>query len=188
MSSAVATRMTTADLLAMPENGVDRWLIAGKLRERPMTRRNRFHSYAVGIIATELENWRRKLPQPRGQVLVGEAGVILQHDPDTTVGIDVAYVSAEVLARQTNDTTLIDGLPTLAVEVLSPSDTVEDINEKVDAYLKTGVPLVWIIDPHRRTVTIHRPSAEPDMVNVRQELSGEPQLPGFRMPVARLFE
>ena len=84
--------------------------------------------------------------------------------------------------------TLIDGLPTLAVEVLAPSDTVEDINEKVDAYLKAGVPLVWIIDPHRRTVTIHRPGAEPELVNVRQELESDPHLPGFRMPVARLFE
>src|SRR5438132_7327221 len=188
MSTAVASRMSTAELLAMPEDGVDRWLIAGKLRERPMTKRNRFHSRVVTIVATELENWLRQCPPPRGQILTGEAGLILQHDPDTTVGIDVAYVSAEVLARQTRDTTLIDGLPTLAVEVLSPSDTVEDINEKVDAYLKAGVPLVWIIDPHRRTVPTHRPSAEPDMVNVRQELSGEPQLPGFRMPVARLFE
>jgi Uma2 family endonuclease len=180
--------MTTADLLAMPENGVDRWLIAGKLRERPMTRRNRFHSHAVATVTIELGNWLRKQPPPRGQILVGEAGVILQHDPDTTVGIDVAYVSADVLSRQTDDTSLIDGLPTLAVEVLSPNDTVEDINEKVDVYLKSGVPLVWIIDPHRRTVMVHRPDAEPELANVRHDLSGDPHLPGFRMPVARLFE
>jgi Uma2 family endonuclease len=46
---------------------------------------------------------------------------------------------------------------------------------------------VWAINPHRRTVTIYRPDEEPEMVNVRQELSGEPHLPGFRVPVAQLF-
>jgi Uma2 family endonuclease len=187
MSTAVASRTTTAELLAMPENGVDRWLIGGKLRERPMTKRNRFHSRAVGVIAAELEIWLRTQPEPRGQILVGEAGIILRHDPDTTVGIDVAYVSAEVIARQTDDTTLIDGLPNLAVEVLSPSDTVKDIDEIVCAYLDAGVPLVWIIDPHVRTATVYRSDVGPELFNEHQELIGEPHLPGFRVPMARLF-
>lgn len=188
MSTAVASRITTAELLAMPEKGVDRWLIAGKLRERPMTRRNRFHSKAVGIIAMELGVWLQRQPEPRGQVLVGEAGIILDHDPDTTVGIDVCFISPEVVAQQSEDTTLIDGIPTLAVEVLSPSDTVENINEKIEAYLKANVPLVWIVEPYLRTITVYRPDAEPELFNVRQELTGEPHLPGFRMPLARLFE
>ena len=46
-----------------------------------------------------------------------------RHDPDTTVGIDVTYISAEVMVRQTEDSTLVDGVPTLVVEILSPSDT-----------------------------------------------------------------
>jgi Uma2 family endonuclease len=46
---------------------------------------------------------------------------------------------------------------------------------------------VWVIDPHCRTVLIYRPGAEPEMANVRQELSDEPHLPGFRVPVAKLF-
>jgi Uma2 family endonuclease len=78
-------------------------------------------------------------------------------------------------------------VPILAVEILSPNDTLDEINDKIDEYLAVGVPLVWIIDPRRRTVTIHRPGQEPEFVNVRQELSGEPHLPGFRVPVAELF-
>jgi hypothetical protein len=49
-SSIMATAsslMTTEELLAIPEDGTDRWLIAGELRERPMTRRNRFHSRTI---------------------------------------------------------------------------------------------------------------------------------------------
>jgi hypothetical protein len=36
-------------------------------------------------------------------------------------------------------------------------------------------------------VTVHRPGAEPELFNVRQEISAEPHLPGFRVPVARIF-
>ena len=107
-------------------------------------------------------------PQPRGQVLGGEAGVRLSHDPETTVGIDVVYVSAEVIVQQTDETTLIDGVPTLAVEILSPNDTIEEIHDKMTTYRLAGVPLVWMlrsVQPHRdgpssgrRAGVVQRPS------------------------------
>jgi Uma2 family endonuclease len=139
-------------------------------------------------LARFLDAWLDEQPEPRGQVLAGEAGIVLRRGPDTVVGVDVAYVSAEVMDKQASDSTLIEGAPTLAAEILSPSDTVEDIKEKIDAYLSAGVAIVWIVDPHFRTVTVHRPRAEPELFNVRQEITAEPQLPGFRVPVARFFE
>ena len=186
--ATASSLMTTEELLAIPEDGTDRWLIAGELRERPMTRRNRFHSRVMIRVGKILDNWLDEQPQPRGQVLVGEAGVILGHDPDTTVGIDVTYISAEVMLRQTEDSTLIDGVPTLVVEILSPSDTIEDVNEKIDAYLAARVSIIWIIDPYRHTITVHRTDSVPKLFTIRDELSAEPHLPGFRVPVARLFE
>ena len=185
--TAASPLMTTAELLALPDDGVERWLIQGRLREKPMTVRNRWHSRIMTRVAKFLDNWLDLQPQPRGSVLCGEAGVRLRRDPDTTVGVDVVYVSAEVAARQSDDTTLIDGVPILAVEILSPNDTLDEINEKIDGYRAAGVALVWVIDPHHRTVEIFRPGAEPELVNVRQELSGEPHLPGFRVPAAQLF-
>jgi len=189
--------MTTEQLLALPDDGVERWLIRGQLREKPamvgqsgekiMTIRNRWHSRIMARVTKFLDNWLDQQPAPRGSVLCGEAGVRLTRDPDSTVGVDVVYISAEVAARQPDDTTLIDGVPILAVEILSPTDILDGINEKIDQYLAVGVPLVWSVDPHRRTVTIYRPDQEPELVNVRQELSGEPHLSGFRVPVAELF-
>ncbi len=90
-------------------------------------------------------------------------------------------------AHNPEDTTLIDGVPTLAVEILSPNDTEEDVNERVDEYLAAGVALVWLVDPHHRTVEVHRPGGEPELFNVRQEMSAEPHLPGFGVPVAQIF-
>jgi Uma2 family endonuclease len=186
--ATVMAPMTTVELLALPDDGMERWLIDGELRERPMTVRNRFHSRTMICVGTELELWRRQQSPPRGQVLGGEVGVRLRRDPDTTVGVDVVYVSADVIVRQTQETTLIEGAPVLAVEILLPKDTFREIHEKITEYQSAGVPLVWVIHPYDRTVTVYRPDAEPESFNVLQELSGEPHLPGFRVPVARLFE
>jgi Uma2 family endonuclease len=195
MTSATLTKpMTTEELLALPQDGTERWLIAGELREKPagwpekpMTLRNRFHSKLVSRICFFLESWRERQPPPRGEVLAGEAGVRLCRDPETTVGIDVVYISPEVAAQQTGDTTLVEGVPLLTVEILSPNDTVDEIHEKISTYLNVGVSLVWILDPYDRTVTIYQPNAPPSFVNEQQELTGDPTLPGFRVPLADLF-
>lgn len=186
--SQTATLMTAEELLAMPEDGMDRELIRGELRERPLTKRNRFHSGAELILGAYLHAWLMRQPAPRGKAYSGEVGCVLRRDPDTTVGIDVAYFTAEVVARQSNTTTIIDGPPLLAVEILSPNDKLEDVDAKIDEYLAAGVALIWIVNPHRRTVIVHRPDAKARLLNADEELTAEPHLPGFRMPVAAIFE
>src|SRR5215218_6559530 len=111
--SVSSAPLTTADLLAMPDDGVERWLIRGELREKPMTVRNRFHSETMAWVTTELGAWLRMQAEPRGRLLCGEAGVRLGGTPETAVGVDVVYVSAEVAARQSDRTTLIEGVPVL---------------------------------------------------------------------------
>lgn len=183
--------MTTEELLALPDDGVERWLIRGQLREagkeKGMTRRNRRHSRGMGKLAYFLEDWRLQQPEPRGEVLVGDAAFRLSQNPDITVGIDLAYIPPQLVAMLPEDVYLIDGLPILAVEILSPSDDQDDILEKVRAYLTAGIPLVWVLEPVFHTVTVYRPGAEPDMFNSLQELSGDPHLPGFRVRVAEFF-
>jgi Uma2 family endonuclease len=120
--------------------------------------------------------------------LQGKRGILLARDPDASFGIDVVSVSADVMARQSGDSTMIEGIPTLVVEILSPSDTLEDVNEKIEASPTTRVPLVWIIDPHGKTVTMHRPSAEPQLLKLRDAIPAEPHLPGFRVQLRSLFE
>jgi Uma2 family endonuclease len=190
MSVAVsAPLMTLEEFLQLPvDESIDRELIRGELRERPMTYRNRWHSKVEATIAYILNAWNRTLPRPRGSVYSGEAGCLLRRNPDTIVGIDVAYMAAQADVLDFNGTSLLVGPPLLAVEILSPSDRHDDINEKVDEYLAAGVKQVWVVDPHFRTVRVHRPGAEPVLFNVHHELSGEPDLPGFRCPVAEIFE
>lgn len=187
---------TTEDLLAMPDDGVERWIIKGQLREKPpefpgvkMTVRNRHHSEALSFIAATVVIWLRTQPHPRGSVYSGEAGVRLRSPVETAVGIDIAYASADVVAAQSDDrTTLLDGVPTLAIEILSPSDTQEEIEEKIDEYLDAGVPLVWTVNTHRRTVTVHQPGHEPKLYSRSDHLPEHPSMPGFMPTVAEFFE
>jgi len=188
MSAMLEKRlMTTEELLALPDDGKQRWLIRGELREDGMTRRGRLHSLAETNVAYYLKAWLLGRPQPRGQVLTGEAGFRLRREPDTTVGMDLAYISAELAAASSPDVFLIEGAPTLAVEILSPSNTHKEVTDKIHEYLTAGVALDWVIDPVFRTVQVYRPDARPVLFNDDQELSGEPHLPGFRVAVADLF-
>lgn len=188
MSVVASPRLlTTDDLLAMPDDGKERWLIRGMLREKPMTKRNRFHSWLTVSIGHFLRIWLKSQPAPRGGVYGGEVGCILRHDPETTVGIDIAYFSADVVDRQADNTTMIDGVPILAVEILSPNDVKKEISEKVNEYLTAGVAIIWLVDPDLQTVQVIRPDAKPVLFNTTQELTAEPHLPGFRVAVAEFF-
>jgi Uma2 family endonuclease len=179
--------MTTEELEAIPDDGRERWLIDGELREGGMTRRNRGHSLIEANVTYLLKRWRDQQRPPRGQVLVGEAGLRLSRNPDTTVGVDVAYISAETSTANSNDESLVDGIPVLAVEILSPSDKHEEIKEKIETYLRHGTQLVWIVDPAFQTITVYRPESLPQMCNIEQHIDAEPHLPGFKVAVSEIF-
>ncbi|MBN9518904.1 Uma2 family endonuclease [bacterium] len=186
---------TVEDLLAMPDDGVERWIINGKLREKPpefkgvtVTVRNRHHSRIMSYVVTAITVWLRTQPPPRGEPYCGEVGILLP-GRTTAVGVDAAFAPANVVAVQDDEkTTLLDGVPTLVVEILSPNDTHEMIHEKVRAFARAGVPLVWVIDPDDRTVKVYRPGAEPELFNLTQRLPAHPAMPGFAPGVAELFE
>jgi Uma2 family endonuclease len=180
--------MTTEEFLALPDDGVHRELIRGELREKPMTTRGRPHCRVTRNLTYLLYSWVRDQPKPRGGLYPGEIRIRLRRDPDTIVGADLAYVSPEMEAQAGEDDSFVDGPPLLAVEVTSPSDTAEDVVEKVREYLNAGVAMVWQVDPFFRTVSVHRPGLPVAMFNETQEPSAEPDLPGFRILVSEIFE
>jgi len=190
-------KMSVEEFLALPEDGVHRELIKGTVREErdflpaderglSMTVRDRFHSRIVIRIGQLLANWMDLQPEPRGQVVGGEAGFWLNGTKESLVGIDVAVVSAELVAATGPKEKLYHGPPVLAVEILSPRDAHEDTVDMVTSYLEAGT-VVWVVDPDFETVAVHQPGRKPETFHLQQELSGEPYLPGFRVSVASLF-
>jgi hypothetical protein len=66
--STATPPMTVEQWLALPDDGMDRELIHGELRERPMTVRNQFHSKVMAIISHRLLSWLESLSSPTGEV------------------------------------------------------------------------------------------------------------------------
>ncbi len=121
-----------------------------------------------------------------GYLTCNDSGVILERDPDTVRGPDVAfYEDANTFAELHPKYGEVP--PRLAVEVLSPSDRLGKVMRKIMDYLHNGVELVWSIDPDTRNVTVYRPGKEAYVVEENQELTGEDVLPGFRCLVSDFF-
>ena len=80
------------------------------------------------------------------------------------------------------------GAADLVVEVYSPGNRRGKILEKLAEYLGAGIPLVWIVYPKSRTVTMYRSLDEPpDVLKQDAVIENLPELPGFRCPVADFF-
>jgi Uma2 family endonuclease len=78
--------------------------------------------------------------------------------------------------------------PDLAVEVVSPSETADEVREKVRDFLGAGVPLVWTIYPRTHEVIVHTPDGLARTYGEADTLVFPDTLPGFSCLVAELFE
>jgi Uma2 family endonuclease len=123
----------------------------------------------------------------RGRVTV-ESGVITERGPDTVRGPDVAFWSAEKIPLDQEPEGYPDVSPDWCAEVLSPSNTMKKILDKIREYFAAGVRLVWVIDPEDRTVRVYRGADEGKIYHESATLTGEEVLPDFSCRVAELFE
>lgn len=99
---------------------------------------------------------------------------------------DVAYVAKH---RVPEDRTKgFPFPPDLAVEVISPSDILWDVSEKVLAYLDAGTCMVWLIDPVLEHMTVYRPNRAFKILRIGDTLTGEDVIEGFSCAVEKLFE
>ena len=78
--------------------------------------------------------------------------------------------------------------PDLAVEVISPTDIAEEVETKLDEYLRAGVRLVWFVYLPTRNVWAYKPDGTAKLYRTADALPGDDVLPGFSVPVAELFE
>jgi Uma2 family endonuclease len=101
---------------------------------------------------------------------------------------DVAFISWKQLPnRKCPNEPIASLIPELAVEILSESNTLGEMKRKLGEYFSTGTQLVWIVDPIQRTVEVHTTPDQFTRLEERESLDGGPLLPGFRLPLERLF-
>ncbi|MBX3449069.1 MAG: Uma2 family endonuclease [Planctomycetaceae bacterium] len=164
-------------------------LIDGEIIEwgAAMTTRNAWHSFVQARLSYLLFRWLDDPLSPIGSLGSGEVRCRLSRDPDQIAGIDVAVWLGKEFEVPPVDPPFYDAPPTLAVEILSPSDTHERIVDKVRIYLNSGVPRVWLIDVELRTVTVCGPDFEPVLFNANHTIDNDSMLPGLVLPIADLF-
>jgi Uma2 family endonuclease len=184
MSTAVATeaRYTPEDLLAMPDSESYE-LVHGKLLERKMG----VESSGVGgelLIHVGQHCKRHGL----GRVLPADTGYqCFPHDPDLVRKADVSFIRKDRLPGGRLPKGWAKFPPDLAVEIVSPNDLAEEVEEKLVDYRRAGVPLVWVIYPGARTARIHRSDGSASYLSEDDELSGEDVIPGFRCPLREIL-
>jgi Uma2 family endonuclease len=74
------------------------------------------------------------------------------------------------------------------VEVISPNDRLTKVADKVTEWLEHGAKLVFVVNPRRKTVDVHRPGQQPRTLGVDDVLDGEDVVPGWSMAVRDLFD
>lgn len=121
-----------------------------------------------------------------GVVCAAETGFVLQREPDTVRGPDVAFISRERLPDP-EPVAFAELAPDLAVEVLSPDDRPGAVLSKVADWLNAGSRMVWVVDPVRRPVRVYRQDGSESVVTGTGALDGEDVVPGFSCDVHSLF-
>ncbi|MFN2454521.1 MAG: Uma2 family endonuclease [Pyrinomonadaceae bacterium] len=185
---STTTRPMTADeLFSLPKTvkGNDYFyeLVAGELRTMSPT--GGTHGIICARLAAVL--YQHVEAHNLGVVLGAECGFKIGSNPDTVIAPDVAFVRYEQMETVADIDKFLPLAPDLAVEVLSPSNTFSEIDEKIELFLAAGTRVVWIVNPRRRTITIHPQQNAPRILTESDKLSDDEILPGFRYEIAKLF-
>ena len=179
--STTRKSVTAEELLRMPRDGKRYELVRGVLTEMAPT--GNPHRETVGRIDTALGNYSDQ--NDYGSSGAGEPGYLLEIGPDTVRAPNVVWIAPGRIPPGTREYPNL--APDLAVEVRSPSESFPQITAKAEMWLSYGTQVVWIADPERTTVTVHRPGVSPRTLTEDEDLDGGELLPGFSSPVWRLF-
>jgi Uma2 family endonuclease len=181
MTMTTRPATTEEDLLRTPRDGGKCELVDGQIRVSPAGTRH-------GAVCVQLVTLLNSFVKERqlGHVFDSSTGFGL---PGGNVRIpDVSFVATGRFAGEYLPEGFSDVPPGLAVEVLSPGDRTRDVLDKIGEYLQTGVRLVWLIDPGRRTAIVHRSLTDVRKLGPDDSLNGEDEVPGFRCRLAEVID
>jgi Uma2 family endonuclease len=141
---------------------------------RPNTDHGRIERRLLMALQMDLEN--------RGMGEAFGSNILFVLGPNTKRAPDVS-----VVFRDVGSVKEIPGAPDIAAEILSPSNSKRDMKRKLAQFFATGCKLAWIVDPKARTIEVWESSAGPSRTLHESDSLETPLLPGFALPVAKLF-
>ena len=153
-------------------------LIHGEVYEKMPTQQ---HGLIASNINLELALYAR-------QTKTGRPGIEVRHqipeDKRNSRLPDVSFVCTKGPLVEHGS---VVGMPDLAVEIKSPTDTITEMRETAAYYVANGSRLVWLVYPNYRLVEVYRPAADVEILGEDDTLTGGDVLPGFTLSVRMLF-
>ena len=172
------TRMTLAEFLALPEEKPYLEFVDGEVVQKAMP------TESHGVLVAELI---RLLGNHLREARAGRVATEVRHVSRALDWVFLPDVSVTLGDRQPSQSSEpVDVTPDFAIEVLSPDDRPGRLFERVDLYLRSGVKLLWLVDPETKSIMVYRPG-DPQVAVRSGTLRAEPVLPGFSLDVGELF-
>ena len=172
------------DPFLLSDNGKGWELVDGELRELNVSFQS---SFTAGRVCTKLTNH----VEAKNLGWVSPEGTSYRCFPDDPKLVRRADTSFHALGRLTQEQAKREGhctvVPDLVVEVVSPNDLADDVNEKRIEWLLAGAKLVWVIHPVQESIHAYRADGTVRLFERTDVLTAEPVLPAFSAPVADLF-
>jgi Uma2 family endonuclease len=142
------------------------------------------------VVALRIGAWLLMFVEERqlGVVCAAETGFLLRRDPDTVRAPDAAFISREKMGEGRPPKKFWPFAPDLAVEVVSPSESAEQVQDRIREWFAAGARAVWMLYPGTASVHAYRSPSEVRILQRGDVLRGDDDLlPGFSCAVADLF-
>ena len=183
-SSDLPQTMTAEEYVALPKrlHGYSYELVQNALVLRDPGPRW-IHGSVQGNLQRYLHEWMEKFGH--GAVAV-EVDCLLSEAPDTIRIPDVAVLLQPFDAENAFHGR-VRGAPDIAIEVLSPSNSPQEMRDKTSEYFQAGALRVWIADPETRTVIIRKADGTNTRFTDKDQLEDPEILPGFALDMQKIF-
>ena len=180
--AATTTLLTAEEFYRLPDKDGKQELVQGEVIEKMPPGGE--HGYLQVRLAGRMMAF---VERDLSGFVVVETGFRLFKDPDTVRGPDIAFIAAARFPTGRLPKAFIEGAPDIAIEVVSPDDTAQEVADKVIEYLDAGARRVWVAYPSTQSVVVHLPDGSAQTLRGDDVLSGEDIFPGFEMRVRELF-
>jgi Uma2 family endonuclease len=160
-------------------------VVGGEVVEKPLM--GAFES----ILASLLQDWMGPFARTNGLGrVVTETLFLLKLSSGQKRRPDLAFVSSQrwPIKRRVPKSEAWEVVPDLAVEVISDTNSANNVQIKMEEYFEAGVLQVWVVYPISSKVYVYESPTIERIVQVGDDLEDGSLLPGFRLPLAVLFE
>jgi Uma2 family endonuclease len=173
---------TDEEFMALPEDGGRYELVNGEVVD--VGNSGMEHGYISSVLNFYLSSY----------IFAAKLGVLCDSSTAFTLKTgnkrspDVSFIAKQRLQGiKRLPKGFFQGAPDLVVEVISPSNTFEEIHNKLVEYFDNGCRLAWVIHPDEQSVLVYRQPQPDKLIKLGDRLEGEEVIPGFSLLVADLF-